>query len=118
MTGAEWSDFLATGFLYASTVATFVLILSYGTLARWEKTTMGRHLMVFSVAMFLVLLQRSLGVHENDYPGHLFLRPATYIMVFSVWVWRLSIFFRDYREAKKQLPQDQLVDTNTSGGST
>lgn len=98
----NWSALLTQVFLHGSTLVTLAFILCYHFLARWEKSSIGRHLMIFSLINFLVLFQVSLTLVYGHYPGAKFFKPLAYASFFFVWLWRLIIFLRDNRAARKE----------------
>lgn len=100
MMGSELSGLLGDIFLVSTTVVVLAFILAYNFRARWEQTVIGRHMMVFSVAMFAVLTQASVHILLGNYPGQTVIRPLTYAAVFAVWVWRLILFLRENHHAR------------------
>lgn len=92
----------------ALAVATFVVL--YALLARWEDSSLGRHIMSFSVATGLVLVQGLVGYAIPHYPGQLVLRPLVYGLFLAVWVWRIIIFVLEQRDARRDLAARQVRD--------
>lgn len=94
--------------LSATLLLSFIVL--YHLKARWAKTTAGRHMMSFSIALELVLL---LGVAPvtfgTDYPGRPLARVFVYGLLAVAIFYRIRLLYASQREHREQIKQESEV---------
>jgi hypothetical protein len=99
---------LATIGLVLAFLQALAFVIRY-LMTDWYRHSMGRHAMAFMVALALVL---SIGIVREFVPEWIDLdtaRLVTYILINTVFAWRLWLLFTGQRRNRKTGPDDNHV---------